>query len=613
MKKTLYAVSIAGLLAIPVLAQQSPESILPPGFNDPPASKAPAQPSTPNANPSPNGGNDNGAARPASGPSNAASDSPRREDRGSSGPRKRASNSAATQGSAEEGEEEEIRYDVPEAARRSLKAVGFIGENNGGFPTDAYGTTDGLVLKNILTHTNGPLVSRWGSIMTTRLLASRTTSPEGISPADWVAERAWLLLRMGQSTNARQLVQQIDAGDYSERMYVVAMQAFLANADLAGFCPHADRANIILKDDKPWTMARAICASLAGEQANATAYLNRAKAKRVMVGVDFLLTEKAIGAGRDGRRSVKIEWDKAKGFNSWRHGLANATGVIPPASYYAESGKHLAGWNALLPMLPIGPRVNASYEAAALGVLSNRAMTDVMAQVPSAENIDESTLDRANALGKAYSAGEATARVDALNSIWTSAADDRQLHGMLVMTARAAAAMPVADYGDANDNLIRSMMTAGFDSSAAGWYEVIEEGSLGYGLLMVGAPGFQGKVTYNQLDSFYDNDTSTSSIKSKFLLAATAGLGRLEAGAEVEFAEELGISLSGTSNFTRAIEAASARGESGTVALLAAAGLQGSTWTDVEPRTLYHIIKALSAVGREAEARMIAAEAVSFG
>ena len=55
------------------------------------------------------------------------------------------------------------------------------------------------------------------------------------------------------------------------------------------------------------------------------------------------------------------------------------------------------------------------------------------------------------------------------------------------------------------------------------------------------------------------------------------------------------------------------RGESGTVALLALSGLQASDWTKVPPHHLYYITRALRQVGLEAEARMIAAEAVTFG
>jgi hypothetical protein len=45
--------------------------------------------------------------------------------------------------------------------------------------------------------------------------------------------------------------------------------------------------------------------------------------------------------------------------------------------------------------------------------------------------------------------------------------------------------------------------------------------------------------------------------------------------------------------------------------LLAGLGMQGQSWQQMTPLHLYHITSALRRVGLEAEARMIAAEAVA--
>ena len=45
--------------------------------------------------------------------------------------------------------------------------------------------------------------------------------------------------------------------------------------------------------------------------------------------------------------------------------------------------------------------------------------------------------------------------------------------------------------------------------------------------------------------------------------------------------------------------------------LLAGFGMQGADWHRMTPRYLFHIISALRQVGLEADARMIAAEAVA--
>jgi hypothetical protein len=94
-------------------------------------------------------------------------------------------------------------------------------------------------------------------------------------------------------------------------------------------------------------------------------------------------------------------------------------------------------------------------------------------------------------------------------------------------------------------------------------------------------------------------------------LASLAGLGRLETDPLNEFASDLELDLSKSSKWTRAIDSAASRNQSGTVALLTAVGMQGRDWNAMSPVHLFHITRALRKVGMEPEARMIAAEALS--
>jgi hypothetical protein len=93
------------------------------------------------------------------------------------------------------------------------------------------------------------------------------------------------------------------------------------------------------------------------------------------------------------------------------------------------------------------------------------------------------------------------------------------------------------------------------------------------------------------------------------LLAGLAGLGRIDAGDAASAAQALGTDLGRQTRWTRAIDLAAERREPGMVALLAATGMQGE-WAKMPPYHLYHIVRALRDVGLEAEARMIAAEAL---
>ncbi len=598
-KAALIAVGATSLIfALPALGQQGPESLLPPGFDNPPppappASRPPASPPASNS-PAPLQGTTSPAPATTGGLTPIAADE-----------EKKGEEDALD-------EEPKIRFDVPPAARRSLSQVGIIAEASGGYPAAAFGGTDGNFLKRALRLTTGPLASRWGTIMARRMLVSRTDTPVNVNGADWVAERAWLLLRMGDSVTARQLVQQVDAGRYTPRLLQVAMQSFLANGDLSGMCPLSDSGALLVKD-MSWKMSRPICASLAGEQGTATSLLNQARSQGWAKGIDYLLAEKAVGAGIEGRRSVKIEWEKVQTPSAWRLGLAAATGMEPPERLYQQTGRHVSGWRAQLPMLPVESRVKVSSEAAHLGVLSNRALVDLYAQAYDDSDSSDATKARADLLKTAYAGSSTSDRVSAMKSLWANAKPGADRHAMLILTARAAAVLqPTDDAKSVSDDLIASMFTAGFDRSAAGWLNVVDEGSLGWALIAVGAPDNR-RVSSGALDDFSGNDNSEAYHKSALLLAGLAGLGRVDSSTQSSFASDISADISRQSTWSRAITAAAERGEPGTVALLAASGLQASDWTKIPARHLYYIVRSLRQVGLDAEARMIAAEAVTFG
>ena len=77
------------------------------------------------------------------------------------------------------------------------------------------------------------------------------------------------------------------------------------------------------------------------------------------------------------------------------------------------------------------------------------------------------------------------------------------------------------------------------------------------------------------------------------------------------YSNDMSLGLGADTRWTRAIDSAAERGDSASVVLLAGFGMQGTNWHRMTPRYLYHIVSALRRVGFEAEARMIAAEAVA--
>ena len=153
----------------------------------------------------------------------------------------------------------------------------------------------------------------------------RLDAPRGVNPVDWVAERAWLLLRMGEADAARMLVAGVDTDRFTPKMTQVAVQSALANADPPALCPIGRRN---LED----TM-RAIRGAGAGDLLIArggardwpSAQIDEARRFGRIGGSTSLWPRKVVGAVRTGRAAT-IEWDPVDSLTAWRFGLATGTG-----------------------------------------------------------------------------------------------------------------------------------------------------------------------------------------------------------------------------------------------------------------------------------------------
>jgi hypothetical protein len=143
------------------------------------------------------------------------------------------------------------------------------------------------------------------------------------------------------------------------------------------------------------------------------------------------------------------------------------------------------------------------------------------------------------------------------------------------------------------------------------WAGNVRVGSQGWGLLAVGSPRPLVGVDAGSVGDFADSDDSLDGLRTRFLAAALIGLQRVGQDDAQDLAQDYALALGTDTRWTRGIRMAAERGEAGTVALLVATGLQGRDWSGVPPYHLYQITRALRQVGLGAEARMIAAEALT--
>tara|TARA_R110000782_G_scaffold78276_4_gene155120 strand:+ start:57815 stop:59671 length:1857 start_codon:yes stop_codon:yes gene_type:complete len=585
------------LCAAPLIAGRAPTSLLPPGFGSEPAPEEPT--------PQP------GAPPPVAAPVRNGQPGLQLDLSDVGGPDGLVANIAAASEelTPEELAEQQRKYDLPPRSTRSLDRIGPLTPATGGLASDAFGSQSGQFLGTLMRTAKAPFVSRWGSILLRRALLSATDTPGDVNGADWAAERAWLLVRMGEADSARLMVQSVDARNYSDRLYAVAMQAYLASADPVGLCPIYQGAKVASASPS-WQMAEAICASFSAEQGRASAILNQAERRGRISGIDYRLTEKIVGAGVESRRSVKIEWDGVDTLTAWRYGLATAANVDIPAPLMRRAGRHVWAWQARAPMLPLEKRLPAAETAARLGVFSSAALVDIYSQLDGVDDAPDGAQARADAIRLAYMASTVGDRIDAMREIWSEGRDGDIVP--LLVISRAAAALPVADVdGEDISHLIAAMLSAGYDKSAMRWAGAAQaladsDGADGWAMLAVGAPQRVVDVQADRLRSY----VTGNGLKGAMLIAGLAGLNRASGDDMRAIAQEARLSFAPRTRWEKAIEAAASRKEKGTVALLAAIGMQVSDWSKMPPEHLYHIVSALHRVGMDPEARMIAAEAI---
>lgn len=588
-------------IAAPVLSQSAPESLLPPGFGDPVPEPSP----TPSAQ-QPRAPRPQDLLPPGPGPTPVAP--PPVTLTQTEGDGDDALGNAAETADLTTPEV----YDLPPQLRRSTAAVGVISPAEGGFGRAAFAGSDGRMLTVLLNRLDAPLPSRWASIVLRRALLGESETPAGVDGADWVAARAWLLLRMGEADAARMLVQSVDTDRFTPRLYGVAMQSSLAIGDPAGMCRIAEPGERY--SSKPaWPLARAMCSALSGESGPASAIIESIRRRGRARGVDLTLAEKVVGAGANSRRSTTIEWAGIDRMTTWRYGLASAVAVDIPQNLIATMPVHARAWQVRAPMLAPSARVAPGEIAAGLGVLSSAALVDLYGAFGDSMDSSEFSGSLPDLLRLANS-DDVPGRVSALRSIWSSSSDPNVKFARHILTARAAARIPAdAAYADEASDLIGSMLTAGLDVQAARWGGTVDAMSAAdadpaWAMLAVGTPRAPVRIDAARVRSFAERANGPA--RGQLLFAGLAALGRLPQADVDRLSRDLGVPLNGTDRWTRAITDAANAGRGGTVAVLAAVGMQTGRWERVPAQHLYHIVSALRRVGREGEARMIAAEAM---
>ena len=503
--------------------------------------------------------------------------------------------------------------EYPGWARRDPWTVGALDPATAGLTTEAWGGANGPFLSTLMRRMRTPLASRWVHIALRDAMLSKIHAPVNVNPIDWVAERAWLLLRLGEADAARMLVASVDADRFTPKMVQVAVQSALANADAPALCPLEN--GIKKYDPGVIRLVQAMCASLSGESEAASAMIDQARRYGRIGGVDLALAEKVVGAGANGRAST-IEWEPVDSLTAWRFGLATGTGVAPPDRLINAASPQLRAFQARAPLLTPQQRLPSAMVAAGLGVFSSQTLVDLYSSIY--DSTDPSDLSDSDAwqLRQAFVGKDADTRLGAIRKLLATGKDGLQKEAARALVARAATLVePDANLAKDAPELISAMLAAGYDQAAARWIPAVnrmddEDSDRCWAMLALAAPNV-ADVGTSRINSFIRRDKSRNHVRSALLVAGLAGLGRISTDSANSINRRYGLGLGHVTSWTQMIDAAAARGQGGTVLVLTGTGFQTPQFDRVPSSHLYHTVSALSRTGLGFTARMIAAEALS--
>lgn len=588
-RRTAIAAGLAAVVALPVIGQEAPKSILPEGFDDapPPAVVTPAP--VPGTSPTTEG------PATASGSDAGAGILP-----------------PGTSGAPAAVVVEDPLLTAPQS--RNVDFVGWLSPRAGGYGPNAFSGSNGAFVGTLLRRLDAPVASRWAHIVLRRALLSEVPTPSATRPADWVAERAWALVRMGEVDGAKRLVSAVPVDRYTPRLYAAAAQAHLASGDVLGLCALSATAVTISKEPL-WPLANGLCAALEGDDLTSATTFDALRDREAADPFDIGLAERLATAASGSGRAANVEWGEVAKLTVYRFGMASAGGVAIPDDLIGRASPAVNAWLLRSPAATLEKRLAAAPTAAAIGVASAAELARVHSAYAAEMDPFAFEASPSGQLRAAYVARAPEARLAAMRTLWQRGGSGRGGFAAKILTAQAAARFPVdADEAEAAPELIESALTAGYTSAAMRWWPLAEAkgGAVrdrAWALLVLADPGSRVPAATGRFDDWLASEKSRvgearATYRAQLLAAALSGLGRGDDWDEA--LDDLDVAPIANS-WARRIDAAAAGGRIGEVAVLAATGLQHG----VPPRHLQKILAAYRRVGLENEARLLAVEALT--
>ena len=505
--------------------------------------------------------------------------------------------------------------EYPGWARRDPWVVGKLDPVADGLGDNPWGDSSGAFLSTLMRRMQTPIASRWVHIALRDALLAKAHAPRDVNPVDWVAERSWLLLRMGEADAAAMLVDAVDTDRFTPKMVQVAVQTRLANADAAGLCPL--ESGIRKYEPRIRQFVQAMCASLAGDTDSASAQIDNARRFGRIGGIDLSLAQKMVGAAGSGRAAT-IDWEPVDSLSAWRFGLSAATGMMPPDRLM----------NAASPQLRAFARAGtALFAAAAARFRTHRGRARGLFFAEPRRSLfhdlrrDRSqrpSVDRRLADCARRSSGRTRRRGSMrIRHMLGIGKQGLQKEAARALVARAATLVaPDAKLAKDAPELISAMLAAGYDQAAARWIPAVngmddEEADRCWAMLALAAPNI-ADVSSEPGQRLHpprqEREQGAQRLPRRRVLPGSAGSAPTR---PIRSIAATGFGLGTTTSWTQMVDASAGRGQAATVLVLTGTGFQTPNWDKVPAAHLYHAITALERTGQDFTARMIAAEALS--
>jgi hypothetical protein len=290
--------------------------------------------------------------------------------------------------------------------------------------------------------------------------------------------------------------------------------------------------------------------------------------------------------------------------------------MVPPDRLLKSASPQLRAFQARAPLLTPQQRLDSAFIAAGLGVFSSQTMVDLYSAIYDSTDPGDLAASDAWQLRQAFVGKDRDTKLAAIRKLLALGKDPLRKEAVRAAVARAASLIdPDPKLAKDAPELISAMLAAGYDQAAARWIPAVgrmddADADRCWAMLALGAPNI-ADVGTGRINGFIRRDKSANRVRSAFLVAGLAGLGRISTDDANSLNRRYGLGLGRNSSWTKMIDAAASRGQAGTVLVLTGTGFQTASIDQLPSYHLYHAIGALKRTGQDFSARMIAAEALS--